>query len=165
MARWTGWLLEHEDHRTGHRWLRAIKYAGDVKGTVEWTDDSNLALRFARRIDAVDFAWLFPEMCTLALITEHVWEDGAALETVALCPHGMPLAENTCGPCSEGRPNAQPEPDLGFGVAILRSMARAHMRDGASQEEAIANVAEYGELRSEAIEALRSALNRGVNDG
>lgn len=22
-----------------------------------------------------------------------------------LCPHGMPLAENICGPCSEGRPN------------------------------------------------------------
>jgi hypothetical protein len=23
----------------------------------------------------------------------------------ALCPHGMPLAENVCGPCSQGRPN------------------------------------------------------------
>lgn len=23
----------------------------------------------------------------------------------ALCPHGMPLAENICGPCSKGRPN------------------------------------------------------------
>lgn len=23
-----------------------------------------------------------------------------------LCPHGMPRAENVCGPCSEGRPNA-----------------------------------------------------------
>jgi hypothetical protein len=21
------------------------------------------------------------------------------------CPHGMPLAENVCGPCSQGRPN------------------------------------------------------------
>src|SRR5882724_2769271 len=27
------------------------------------------------------------------------------LETSALCPHGFVLAENTCGPCSEGRPN------------------------------------------------------------
>jgi hypothetical protein len=26
-------------------------------------------------------------------------------ETSALCPHGMPLAENVCGPCSEGEPN------------------------------------------------------------
>jgi hypothetical protein len=24
------------------------------------------------------------------------------------CPHGSPLAENTCGPCSEGRPNRPP---------------------------------------------------------
>src|SRR3990167_2240642 len=23
----------------------------------------------------------------------------------ALCPHGMPLVENICGPCSQGRPN------------------------------------------------------------
>jgi hypothetical protein len=27
----------------------------------------------------------------------------------SLCPHGMPLTENTCGPCSGGRPN-QSEP-------------------------------------------------------
>lgn len=26
-----------------------------------------------------------------------------------LCPHGMPLAENICGPCSQGRPNRKPE--------------------------------------------------------
>lgn len=82
MARDTGWLLEHEDHRSGHRWLRAIKYSGDMKGAVEWTEDSNLALRFARRDDAVNFAWLFPEMCTLALITEHVW-GSPALETIS----------------------------------------------------------------------------------
>lgn len=29
----------------------------------------------------------------------------AEMETSALCPHGMPLAENVCGPCSEGQPN------------------------------------------------------------
>lgn len=27
-----------------------------------------------------------------------------------LCPHGMPLAENICGPCSQGRPNRAPVP-------------------------------------------------------
>lgn len=27
-----------------------------------------------------------------------------------LCPHGMPLAENICGPCSQGRPN-RPAPE------------------------------------------------------
>lgn len=26
-------------------------------------------------------------------------------ETDSLCPHGMPKADNVCGPCSEGRPN------------------------------------------------------------
>lgn len=30
--------------------------------------------------------------------------ESPSLETVALCPHGMPLADNVCGPCSEGRP-------------------------------------------------------------
>ena len=25
-----------------------------------------------------------------------------------LCPHGMPLAENVCGPCSKGEPNRPP---------------------------------------------------------
>lgn len=33
-------------------------------------------------------------------------QPASAPETPALCPHGMPLAENTCGPCSEGRPNS-----------------------------------------------------------
>lgn len=27
-----------------------------------------------------------------------------------LCPHGMPRAENICGPCSEGRPNRAAQP-------------------------------------------------------
>lgn len=32
-----------------------------------------------------------------------------ATATPALCPHGMPLADNVCGPCSEGRPNKTAE--------------------------------------------------------
>jgi hypothetical protein len=36
-----------------------------------------------------------------------------------LCPHGMPLADNVCGPCSEGRPNrCAPEHPLSSGDAI-----------------------------------------------
>lgn len=31
--------------------------------------------------------------------------DVRAARVLGLCPHGMPLIENTCGPCSEGRPN------------------------------------------------------------
>lgn len=76
--------------------------------------------------------------------------------SVTLCPHGLPLAENVCGPCSQGRPNKAP---LGFGIPVLRDMVRERMRGGLTQEDAIAAVAEYGELRSEAIEALRSAVS------
>jgi len=88
-------------------------------------------------------------------------EQAPELETgTALCPHGMPLAENICGPCSEGRLNATPD-DLGFGVPVLRDMALELMRrNGLSKEEAITEVAHDAELRSEAIEALRRALNR-----
>lgn len=71
----SGWLIEHEDHFPRHRWLRAYKYQGEHAGKLEWTEDSNTALRFARREDAVNFAWLHPDHCTLALITEHVWGD------------------------------------------------------------------------------------------
>jgi hypothetical protein len=36
-----------------------------------------------------------------------------------LCPHGMPIADNVCGPCSEGRPNRRaPEYPLSSGDAI-----------------------------------------------
>lgn len=36
-------------------------------------------------------------------------KDAEALGWVQLmCPHGMPWAQNICGPCSEGRPNLRP---------------------------------------------------------
>jgi hypothetical protein len=37
---------------------------------------------------------------------EH-YERLAAMKRKKLCPHGMPLADNICGICSEGRPNAR----------------------------------------------------------
>jgi hypothetical protein len=107
MARETGWLIEDEDHFPKHRWLRAIKYVGDEKGTVEWTEDANLAIRFARRRDAVDFAWLFPNMTVMALITEHVFDDGAAQETFDECDHdwrsGPPGWGEMCNKCGSKR--------------------------------------------------------------
>lgn len=39
--------------------------------------------------------------------------DGSSGKTAALCPHGMPLAENVCGPCSEGRLNRPSEKATG----------------------------------------------------
>lgn len=37
----------------------------------------------------------------------------------ALCPHGFVLAENICGPCSEGRPN-----DLRISDDALKTLSR-----------------------------------------
>ena len=40
--------------------------------------------------------------------------DFAACITIQiLCPHGMPLAENVCGPCSQGRPNRRADQPTG----------------------------------------------------
>lgn len=54
-------------------------------------------------------------------------------ETGALCPHGMPLAENVCGPCSQGRPNtmsvneAEPaRPCYASGVAGICRLPAGH---------------------------------------
>ena len=78
-------------------------------------------------------------------------------EASAVCPHGMPLAENVCGPCSQGRPNTPAE--FGFGIAILVSMVRERMKDGHSKETALNYIVDYAELRSEAIERLRAAVS------
>lgn len=67
----TGWLIEAENHSLYHEWLSIRILSG--QGVIEWTKDASEALRFARRGDAVGFAWLHKEHCTLALVTEHVW--------------------------------------------------------------------------------------------
>lgn len=73
-TRLSGWLIEHEDHEHGHRYLHATKYQGKLVGELEWKTNSGTALRFARERDAIEFAWLFPDFCARALITEHVWD-------------------------------------------------------------------------------------------
>jgi len=42
--------------------------------------------------------------CTNAMGAFPDEEGSGSSSTAALCPHGLPLAENTCGPCSGGRP-------------------------------------------------------------
>ena len=64
----TGWLIEAQDHSSGHQWLRIIK---DSSTRIDWTPYAEAALRFSRKEDAVLFAWLHKEHCTLALVTEH----------------------------------------------------------------------------------------------
>lgn len=50
--------------------------------------------------------------------------DSPSLETSALCPHGMPLAENVCGPCSEGRPNRKETLACPLGATTHYEMAK-----------------------------------------
>lgn len=83
----TGWLLEHEDINP-HQWLAAIKHQGREDGVLEWVTDSSKALRFARKQDAIDFAWLHAFVCEKANITEHMWcphETRAQLTPVCAC--------------------------------------------------------------------------------
>jgi hypothetical protein len=73
-----GWLIESNWLSPTNRpqRLRLFGYVTDGKQLPpkpEWTDDANLGLRFARRQDAEWFALLYPEMCCLAKITEHVF--------------------------------------------------------------------------------------------
>jgi hypothetical protein len=58
------------------------------------------------------------------------------------------------------RPAVETSPALGFGIPFLLGLVKERMDAGESQEEAVTKVAEHNELRSEAIAALRSALNR-----
>jgi hypothetical protein len=68
------WMIEHYDHDKGHQWLR-IWATGSVcgieRGELTWTLDASAAMHFARKEDALMFALLHPEWCTLAAITSH----------------------------------------------------------------------------------------------
>lgn len=70
----TGYLIEAYDKslQDGRpMWLRLVDTGDSVLPT--WTVDSCVALRFARPGDAAMFARLYPAMCCLAKITEHIW--------------------------------------------------------------------------------------------
>ena len=68
MAEQTGWLIEHESEP---KWL-TLK-PGEAAYQVCWTTNSYDALRFARRVDADDYASTFLEEGPIR-ITEHIWE-------------------------------------------------------------------------------------------
>lgn len=71
----TGWLIEsyHTSVANRPKWLRLFAYKETDKPEPEWTEDANLAIRFGRKDDAAHFAMLYPTMCCLATITEHVF--------------------------------------------------------------------------------------------
>lgn len=69
----TGWLIERNDYY-GTQWLRFMGHHGEIP-TLEWTTESSIALRFARREDAEWIIRKFPMECVLCVPTEHVWVD------------------------------------------------------------------------------------------
>lgn len=62
-----GWLIEHEDEP---KWL-TLK-PGEAAYEVCWSKESTAALRFARRVDAEDYAATFLDEGPVR-ITEHMW--------------------------------------------------------------------------------------------
>lgn len=78
--------------------------AGD---RVEWTN------RLKERCMGVIFEVHTKEPSYVVKVTEHMFvvlmeselRPAVTKDAPRLCPHGMPLEENICGPCSQGRPN------------------------------------------------------------
>lgn len=68
-------------------------------------------------------------------------ERRAAETSGELCPHGMPLAANVCGPCSQGRPNRTAEHWLGELLAIVHCDG-GHYQARHGTEKAVADAIE-----------------------
>jgi hypothetical protein len=67
----TGWLIEKAPTGPMPEWLGIAPY-NDLHTIYEWTTDPNKPLRFARRIDAANLAFvLFRE--SQYTISEHSW--------------------------------------------------------------------------------------------
>ena len=70
----TGWLIEHNDCHSGHRWLRAVRVYSPTtvpRYDLEWHSDANVALRFAREEDARAFLYLHKDFCVDCRLTCH----------------------------------------------------------------------------------------------
>lgn len=74
----SGWLIENYFKSATNKplWFRMFSYKQQDQPTPEWTEESSVAMRFARESDAAWMAMLYPKMCCLAHITEHVWFGG-----------------------------------------------------------------------------------------
>jgi hypothetical protein len=67
------WLIEDQDHFPRHRWLRIVEET--KRAYLSWTEDANIAARFARRDDAVGFQKLHVDFCALSIVTGHTFMD------------------------------------------------------------------------------------------
>lgn len=70
----SGWLIEHNDYHTAHRWIRAIvqdNYGPGTRVHLIFDEDALVGLRFAREEDAMAFIYLHPAECLNCRPTEH----------------------------------------------------------------------------------------------
>ena len=58
-------------------YARLLAYGSDGP-KFEWTEDIHVAMQFAREVDAVWFAMLYPKECCACFIREHMFVDGVA---------------------------------------------------------------------------------------
>jgi hypothetical protein len=74
----TAWLVESSRKTPSNSplWLRMYAYYSNGvpgKPEPEWTEHSELAWQFARKQDAEYAVLLYPQMCALAFVSEHVF--------------------------------------------------------------------------------------------
>jgi hypothetical protein len=74
-------------------------------------------------------------------------------ETSALCPHGMPRAENVCGPCSEGEPNRQ---------WLIRKRGYYYRPNRAGYTASVAEAGRYTEAEAKAEAAIEPAIMQAI---
>jgi hypothetical protein len=67
-----GWLIEASAPYSQPQWLRIIQLSSNCTKVI-WTTDSDIALRFSRKIDAELFWFLCPQPGVIPVITEHAW--------------------------------------------------------------------------------------------
>jgi hypothetical protein len=105
LAKWTTEAQREKDRRNAQP-----PPSGSPVPKVDWEIATDALREIAGYVGADEsFDLTAREMRSTARDALSVIESNERLRAAetksALCPHGLPLADNVCGPCSEGRPN------------------------------------------------------------